>query len=152
MKPAPRALFLSCCLVLSACQPGGQGAPAAPTSAAAPGAEAFSEGSERMWSGLLPCSDCQGVEMRLVLRLQGGKRAYEMVETYLGGKTPNRFETHGQWTETPRLAEGQVLANYTLDPGQHAQAFALQPDGSLQLLDGRGQPLEPAVANRLQRL
>ena len=152
MKSVPRALMLWSCLALAACQPSSPGSPPEPTAGAATGAEAFSEGSERMWSGLLPCSDCQGVEMRLVLRLQNGKRRYEMVETYVGGGTPNRFETRGEWTETSREAQGQSLTTYTLDPGQAAQTFALQPDGALQLLDGQGRPLEPAVANRLQRL
>ena len=150
MTSAPRALFLLLSLLLAACQPGGQGAPPAPTAGAAPGTEAFNEGSERMWSGLLPCSDCQGVEMHLVLRLQNGKRSYEMTETYIGGREPNRFIRRGEWIES--LGKPDAVATYTLDPGQAAQEFALQADGALQLLDGRGRPLEPAVANRLQRL
>jgi hypothetical protein len=90
------------------------------------------------------------VEVRLVLRLQGGKHRYEMVETYLGGKEPNRFSSRGEWVEAATTVD--ALPTYTLDPGQGAQEFALQPDGALQMLDGRGRALEPAVAHRLQRL
>ena len=142
--------ILLACLLLAACEPGGSGAPAAPGAAAAPAVEAFSEGSARLWSGLFPCSDCQGVEMHLVLRLEGGKHRYEMLETYIGGKPPNRFDSQGEWSESAGSAED--LAIYVLNPGQAAQAFSLQADGSLQLLDALGKPLEPAVANRLQRL
>ncbi len=147
---APRALFLLSCLLLAACQPSSPGAPPVPVAGTPSGAEAFSEGSERMWSGLLPCSDCQGVEMHLVLRLQNGKRRFEMVESYIGGKEPNRFTSRGEWIESTTAAD--ALPTYVLDVGQAEQVFALQPDGALQLLDGQGKALEPAVANRLQRL
>jgi copper homeostasis protein (lipoprotein) len=146
----PRALLLLAFLVLAACQPNSPGAPPAPVAGTPFGAQAFSEGSERTWSGLLPCSDCQGVEVRLVLRLQNGKRQFQMDESYIGGKEPNRFTSRGEWRES--AASADALATYTLDPGPAAQEFALQPDGSLQMLDGGGKALEPAVANRLQRL
>ncbi len=147
---APRPLLFAVCLLLAACQPGSQGAPAPSAGAAASGADAFSEGSERRWSGLLPCSDCQGVEMELALRVQGGKRRYDMVETYIGGKEPNRFASRGEWTESVSIEGTSVIL--TLDPGPAEQTFSVQDDGSLQLLNGGGKPLEPAVANRLQRL
>lgn len=148
---APRTLSLIACLLLAACRPGGDGAPAAGPGLA-PTVEAFSEGSERTWSGVLPCSDCQGVEVRLVLRLKGGKRSYEMLETYVGGREPNRFSSEGDWKETAGRGEGQSLAIYTINPGAAAQRFALQADGALLMLDDEGRPLEPPVAYRLQRL
>jgi copper homeostasis protein (lipoprotein) len=109
------------------------------------------EPSERTWVGLLPCSDCQGIDTRLVLRSQGGRRSYLMVETYVGGTGSNRFERTGSWTAQSAGAAGEAQAVYLLDPDQDGQRFALQADGALELLDPDGRQPEQAVAYRLQR-
>jgi hypothetical protein len=143
------------CLALAACQRGGEGAPAGPGASGAdwPGAVGpFAEGSERIWSGLLPCRDCDGVDTRLVLQLKDRQRSYLLTETYLGGAGPNRFTRAGRWTESQRAVDGERLTAYTLDPGRAAQVYVLRADGSLELLDARGQPQAQPIAYRLQRL
>lgn len=109
------------------------------------------EASERTWVGLLPCSDCLGIDTRLVLRADGGRRSYVLVESYLGGRGENSFKRTGSWTEQTGMVAGEPLTLYVLDPGETAQRFALQTDGALELLDpGRREPSQ-AVAYRLQR-
>lgn len=151
-----RGLILLACLLGAGCQRGDD-APAGPGSPGLDWPSPFSlapspDGSDRIWSGVLPCSDCQGVDTRLVLRVKDRKRSYVMIETYVGGERPNRFTRAGRWTETTLLMDGETLTTYTLDPGQGAQTYALRPDGALELLDVNGRPSAQAIAYRLQRL
>lgn len=154
MRAKPTMLLMSC-LALAACHRAGEGAPAGPGASGADWPAAvgpFSEGSERIWSGLLPCRDCDGVDTRLVLQLKDSKRSYLLTETYLGGEAPNRFTRAGRWVESQRAVAGERLTTYTLDPGPAAEQFVLQPDGALELLDAQGEPQAQPVAYRLQRL
>ena len=142
-------------LVLAACQRGSEGAPVGPGGSGADWPAAvgpFVEGSERVWSGLLPCSDCAGVDTRLVLQLKDRKRSYVLTETYVGGPAPNRFSRAGRWTESRLRLDGESLVTYTLDPGRAGQVYALRADGSLELLDAQGRPSAQPIAYRLQRL
>lgn len=144
-------------VALAACTPeGDKGASSpgpGPGADAGPPAEGWPQpASERTWAGLLPCRDCQGIDTRLVLRLDRGRRAYVMTETYLGGSGKNSFNRAGTWTELQATVDGEPQVTYVLDPEQAAQRFALQPDGALELLGADGKPPEQAVAYRLQRL
>ena len=157
MTPSQGILLLFAVVMLAACQPGQDAAPAGRdgpglSSPSRAGAEALADGSERMWSGLLPCSDCAGVDTRLVLRIEGSRRSFELTETYVGGRGETRFSRQGEWIEGTRVIDGESLASYTLDPGEGAQVFVLRPDGALELLDGEGRPSAQAVDYRLQRL
>ena len=151
-----RGLIVMACLLAVGCQRGDD-APAGPGSPGLGWPSPFSlaptpDGSERVWSGVLPCSDCDGVDTRLVLRVTGKKRSYLMIETYVGGERPNRFQRAGRWTENTRLMDDETLTTYTLDPGKGSQTYALRPDGALELLDVDGRPSTQAIAYRLQRL
>ena len=122
---------------------------------AAPGAGSglFPEsGEERTWAGVLPCSDCQGIDTRLVLRLAADQREYLLTEDYLGGSGKRRFSTAGTWTERFVEVEGERRTLYILDPERSAQRLALQADGALVLLEGEGDFGNEPVAYRLQRL
>ena len=123
-----------------------------PSSPADIGGAAALPGSERAWAGLLPCSDCQGVDTRLVLRSTGGHRDYVMTETYLGGLGKNSFVRTGTWAENTSLVDGEKVTLYILDPDRAGQRFSLQPDGALEWLDGHSDEPSQAVAYRLQRL
>ena len=152
-----RGILLLAIVVLAGCQPGQDAAPAARdapslSSPSGAGAERLAEGSERIWSGVLPCSDCAGVDTRLVLRIEGPRRSFDLTETYVGGRGETQFLRQGEWIESTRVTDGESLASYTLDPGAGAQVFVLQPDGALELLDGEGRPSTQAVDYRLQRL
>ena len=153
MSPSARLLTLTLLVALSACgREGGQdavvaGEPPGTSVAPPPG-----ETSERTWAGLLPCSDCQGIDTRLVLRTERGRRDYVLTETYLGGSGKTSFNRAGSWVELRRQAGDQPQTTYVLDPGQATQRFALQPDGALELLDAEGKEPEDPLAYRLQRL
>lgn len=156
MTPS-RGILLLAVVMLVACQPGQDAAPAgrdAPglASPSAAGTERVAGGSERIWSGVFPCSDCAGVDTRLVLRIDGPRRRFELTETYIGGRGEARFSRSGDWSEGMRVIDGESLASYTLDPGAGAQVFVLRPDGALELLDGEGRASAQAVDYRLQRL
>ena len=144
-------LIVFATLALAACGRGeieGQApAPGTPGFATAP---TVGPDTERTWVGLLPCSDCKGIDTRLVLRSRDGRRTYLMTETYLGSIGNNSFDTAGTWNEAISRSDGQVL--YILDPERAGQRFALQPDGNLEALDGNGNPSGQGLAYRLQRL
>src|SRR5205085_266612 len=110
------------------------------------------EDIERTWTGLMPCSDCQGIDTRLVLRTQRGKRSYVLSETYLGGSGQTSFNRAGTWTELVRNSGNDAQVTYVLDPDKAAQSYALQPDGALEMLDADGKTPPDAVSYRLQRL
>ena len=139
-------------LALAGCKPGAeQGAPAT-----AGGGEqvvpAGAQDTERTWAGQLPCADCQGIDTRLVLRTEDGKRNYVLTETYLGGSGKTSFNRAGTWTELQYKAGGEPRVTYVLDPDKAAQHYALQPDGALELLGADGKEPQDALAYRLQRL
>ena len=110
------------------------------------------DGSERIWSGVLPCSDCDGVDTRLVLRSDGARRSFALTESYIGGQGETRFSRSGAWVEGVRDVNGESLASFTLDTSAGAQVFVLRPDGALELLDGEGRRSVRDVDYRLQRL
>jgi len=153
------AMALGAWVVLAGgCKPDapGSGKPGA-ADAQAPSADARNlfppdQDSERTWAGLLPCSDCQGVDTRLVLRMHDGKRDYLLTETYLGNSGAKRFNRAGAWRETSVSFDGEAATVFQLDPAQAGQQYAVQPDGALELLDGNGRLPPDAVVYRLQRL
>jgi len=153
MSPRFRVLSLALLILGAACtREGGQGG--APD-AVEPGvtvAPPSAQDTERIWAGLLPCRDCQGIDTRLVLRTDGGRRNYVLTETYLGGSGKTSFNRAGTWIELQRKVGGEPQTTYVLDPGQATQRFSLQPDGALELLDAEGKAPDDAIAYRLQRL
>jgi copper homeostasis protein (lipoprotein) len=153
--PMPRLrLIFPLLLLLAACGPGADTAQA--PAGGRPGdtevAAAPAEESERVWAGLLPCRDCQGIDTRLVLRTSQGRRDYVLTETYLGGSGKTSFNREGTWTELRRSESGEAQVTYVLDPEQATQRYSLQPDGALELLDTDGKAPAQALAYRLQRL
>ena len=141
--------LLLLCAALAAC--GKQDAPAA-ASKPEPKADApiADIGGERVWQGVLPCSDCLGIDTRLVLREQGGRRSYRLEEVYLGAAEPNRFEREGRWSVESEGEDSTALV-YVLDPDRAPRRFRLQPDGGVELETG-DTGHGPAPEYRLQRL
>jgi copper homeostasis protein (lipoprotein) len=150
-----RARLLPFLLLLAAagCTPAGDaGKQADQAGTAGSPSSGIAPDSERVWSGLLPCSDCQGIDTRLVLRYTNGRRAYVMTETYLGGAGKNSFNRAGTWTEIQHTVDGEPQVTYVLDPDRSGQKFQLQPDGALEMLGVDGKLPEQPVVYRLQRL
>lgn len=85
------------------------------------------------WTGMQPCADCDGIETRLALVRESGKRSFVLTETYLAER-PVRFVSSGRWEREADLLELQA------DDGARLN-YALLGDGSLQPRDGRGRRL-----------
>ena len=111
-------------------------------------ADADADDFDRTWLGVLPCADCDGIQTRLQLRRDGGRQTYALEETYLGADGEAVFTQAGQW-----VREDGDDGAFRLDPDSPAsRRYALRPDGSLDQLDRRGEPLQPEGQYRLQRL
>jgi uncharacterized lipoprotein NlpE involved in copper resistance len=111
----------------------------------APLAESF----DGAWSGVLPCADCDGIDVELELQREAGAAGrYRLVETYLGVVDAAGFEIAGEWRETPcRVGDADGLCVMLAESGQR---WFRHPDGSLQAVDADGRALDPDGA-RLQR-
>ena len=119
---------------------------AAPPALAADDGEAF----DLAWQGVLPCADCDGIRTRLRLWRNDDGQAFELEETYLGAGGENVFTTSGAWRL--EAAENNGAPRYRLGHEGGTLGFELQADGSLQLVDARGEAPADAAAYRLHRL
>lgn len=122
--------------------------PAEPADEAAPAPETF----DRTWLGVLPCTDCDGIQTRLQLRADPDGARYLLEETYLGGPGENRFVQEGTWREEAAVIEGQPAEVYRLDPDGPGRWFWVRPDGGLEMLEAADRPAADGLAYRLQRL
>jgi copper homeostasis protein (lipoprotein) len=145
-----RCLVLLLVVAAAGCQRDG-GNPAGAEATDEPTGPVAQFGGERVWQGVLPCSDCLGIDTRLVLRQDGARRRYQLEETYLGAAEPNRFERQGGWTETREGRDAATATIYVLDPDRAPRRFRLEPDGGIELLVGAADA-PPAPEYRLQRL
>lgn len=139
-------------LALAACSREPAPAPTEPApgrSAEATAATEAGENFERIWIGVLPCADCDGIQTRLLLTRDDDGQTYELEETYLGAEDDAVFNQTGRWV---RDGDGERDL-FVLDPDAPAgRRFELRPDGALDLLDGEGRPLDTDGQYRLQRL
>lgn len=85
------------------------------------------------WNGMQPCADCEGIETRLVLTRDGGRRNFVLSETYLAER-PVRFVASGQWQRERDLLQLRAEDGSRL-------SYALLADGRLQPRDARGRRL-----------
>lgn len=153
-----RLLFIfALLLALAGCGPGTErgedaarsAAPGSVGDAMPPSDDAF----ERSWQGVLPCSDCEGIQTRLTLRRAAdGTQDFELEETYLGDDADNQFLLAGAWRETRQGVQDGTATVFRLDPDGADQWYQLQPDGSLELLGSQGRPRANGIGYRLQRL
>ena len=147
-----RSLLCAALLVaVAACQRQSSPSAANAPSAEAPGGPVADFGAERVWQGVLPCSDCLGIDTRLVLSEEGRLRRYRLEETYLGAGAPNRFERKGRWQEMRTGDAAAPTVEFVLDPDRAPRRFRLHPDGGLELLTA-GEDAPSAPEYRLQRL
>lgn len=122
----------------------------APLSVLAPPDE---EAFVRTWQGVLPCSDCAGIQTRLTLRRDDqGSQEFELEETYLGADAGNVFTLAGDWRQVRQRGDSGPALVFRIDPDGADQWFELQDDGSLELLDAQGEPRPDAIGHRLQRI
>ncbi len=158
MNRFPILLILATVLALAACGredapptgPASSGPEAAADAPARGRGDAAEEDFERTWLGVLPCSDCDGIQTRLQLVREGDRLTYRLEETYLGADDDAVFDGTGRWAREDGVGDRTLVR---LDPEAPAgRRFELRPDGALELLDGAGRPLESDGQYRLQRL
>ncbi len=149
-KPWSALMLLAALLALAGC---GR-APSDPGEGLASAAVAPSpaERLDASWQGVLPCSDCDGIQTRLRLVADDQGRRFELQETYLAEDGGDAFQSQGAWVEEAGEINGQPVVVYRLDDGGAGRWFSLQPDGALEMLEDRQRPMADALAHRLQRL
>lgn len=113
------------------------------------GLAALPEDFDGAWAGVLPCADCEGIDVELELQRESGAAGrYRLVETYLGAADAVGFEVAGEWREDAcRVGE---LAGHCLVLLESGQRWFRHADGSLQAVDADGRALD-ADGARLQR-
>ncbi|GAB3729807.1 hypothetical protein GCM10028794_04550 [Silanimonas algicola] len=147
-----RSFFVAVALAaaLAGCTPGGAPSEAGADAPAEGALAALPEDFEGVWSGVLPCADCEGIEMALELQRESGAAGrYRLVETYLGAADAVGFEIAGEWREDTCRVGG--IAGSCLMLLESGQRWFRHADGSLQAVDAEGRVLDPDGA-RLQRL
>jgi copper homeostasis protein (lipoprotein) len=123
LRRSASCLLLAACCLFAACDVGRR-----PASSALP----LDQGDGRIeWQGTLPCSDCDAIEVQLMLERAGDARRYELVETYIAEEGAARFTESGEWRQRDDLVE------LTGEAGV-ARRYAVLPDGRLQPRDARG--------------
>jgi uncharacterized lipoprotein NlpE involved in copper resistance len=134
---------------LAGCLRGGESSDAPAEAPADDGLAALPEDFEGAWAGVLPCADCEGIDVELELQREAGAAGrYRLVETYLGAPDAAGFEIAGEWGEDDcRVGEVAGSCLVLLESGQRWFRHA---DGSLQAVDAEGRALDPDGA-RLQR-
>lgn len=90
------------------------------------------------YRGVIPCADCEGIEVTLLLQ-QGGE--YRLNERYLGTDVSGDPQ-HGRWTRT---AEMLVLVS---DKGE--KRYFRPRDSGLEMMDTQGNPIQSTNSYRLQ--
>lgn len=105
---------------------------------------------EGAWRGVLPCVDCDGLDVTLELQREADAAGrYRLVEAYLGAGDAPEFEVSGEWQESPcRLGDDDGQCVELLESGQRWFRHA---DGSLQAVDADGLPLDPDGARLMRR-
>ncbi|MCZ8319619.1 MAG: copper resistance protein NlpE N-terminal domain-containing protein [Lysobacteraceae bacterium] len=150
-----RALVLAALFVLAVIlpgcsreSPGPVGVPSPAETAAEPTLAPLPDGFRGEWRGLLPCSDCEGIEVELALD-RGDEGRFVLVERYLGSAEAGEYRSEGTWSEDACSVAGEPARCLHLQ-GPDLR-WARYPDGSLAAVDGEGRLIDPDGA-RLQRL
>lgn len=95
------------------------------------------ETTVQQFKGVIPCADCEGIEVSLLLQ-QGGR--YSLNEKYLGSDNVQTRQ-QGRWSRT---AEKLVLVS---DQGEKRYFRPLE--SGLEMMDTHGNPIETANSYRL---
>ncbi len=106
------------------------------------------EDFEGEWQGLLPCVDCQGIDVQLRLSRDADGAQFALEERYLGDAASVDYRSEGTWSEEACTLGDEAGACITLEePGLR---WFRREDGSLEAVSAEGLSLDPSGA-RLQR-
>lgn len=95
-----------------------------------------------LYTGLLPCADCEGIRYEIDLRAD---RVYFSRMTYLGKEPVVAHDEIGQWN----ITDDDVLVLH--GQGDRPEQFALADASVLRKLDMNGQPIASGFNYSLQR-
>lgn len=93
-----------------------------------------------IYSGKLPCADCDAIQADLQLsHVQGEASGNFILQTIYLGQSGDTFETTGEWT-TEKNAEAEIVI---LNPGHSTDAMLFKRDtaGGLVMLGKDRQPI-----------
>jgi copper homeostasis protein (lipoprotein) len=83
----------------------------------------ISSGKEALgvFTGVLPCADCEGIETTITLKenKEKNERTYALKEVYLGQGSDKPFETKGKWT---------IIKGTPTDPNAIVYQLAIEND------------------------
>jgi copper homeostasis protein (lipoprotein) len=120
-------------------------------------AEIVLEGDASIWiayKGIIPCADCEGIEMELQLENKSEKneKEFELTETYLGTPDGNRtFTSRGTYEITYGLGDNPTAIVISLvdENKQAIKTFIQEDDQSLMLLGVDGKMMDSQFNYRL---
>lgn len=149
----PRVFLLSLALLTALSAGCGRDAEDAAPDAAPPpedGLAPLPDAFEGAWAGVLPCLDCDGIEVDLELQRESGAVGrYRLIESYLGSVDDAGFEVAGEWREEPcRAGDTPGDCIVLVESGQR---WFRHMDGTLQAVDVEGRALDPDGARLLRR-
>lgn len=123
-------------------------APTAPDVAPESSLALLPERFEGEWQGLLPCVDCQGIDVQLRLSRDADGAQFALEERYLSDAASADYRSEGLWSEVACTMGDEAGACITLEePGLR---WFRREDGSLEAVSAEGVSLDPTGA-RLQR-
>ena len=132
MKPLA---YLPALLLLAACAPQDNAAPASTPAAASTAAQPDAQWVGRYY-GVLPCASCEGIETTLILQEDG---SYQLTETYKQ-RQPFTEETAGRFT----WRKPQEI--FQLDKAGGERLYQIG-NGQIWALDADGKQVEGELAN-----
>ena len=131
------ATALLAALLLAACQP-------APDTAPAAGSQGFDvRAFAGRFEGTLPCADCPGIDSRLELRADG---SYSQRDSYRGRDAS--FDASGTWTVEDG---GSRLRLHPDDEGGVDRLYGIVSNDALEMLSADGRPPDSGLDYTLRR-
>lgn len=147
MKPILACVGLALGITLGGCNPGAPEESAAPPASVptAPPAAAKASAPEQLpavYSGVIPCADCEGIRYELDLR---ANNVFFLRRTYLGKQPDNVFDSVGHWS----MGDDRALALFSGDAAP--ELWNMEDVGSLRKLDMQGKPIDSQLNFTLSR-
>ena len=109
------------------------------------------------YEGTIPCADCEGIKMELLLENnpKNKENEYELTETYLGTKDGNRiFTNRGIYEISYGVEENSSAMVITLfnENNQSIRSFIQEDEQHLLLLGNNGKKIESNLNYRLTKI
>lgn len=121
--------------------------------------EVILEANSSTWvtyKGIVPCADCEGIEMELKLenQLDEEEKEFELTEIYLGTSQGNRnFVTRGTYHINYGIDNDPVAILITLmdEKSEEMKTFVQEEDQGLTLLGKDGKRIDSKLNYRLKK-